>query len=144
MKFVLAAYNAGIGHVLDAMALAEKYGKNKYVWDNSVDDYILLKSNEEYFNDPVCKNGYFRGVETYNFVKEVMSRGEVYKRKSKTDSHSFYYFRWTFKNHSAGKVTAAVELYHRIDIIFPKAVFSTYINCTGVIFSHKVQFQPVP
>ena len=24
MKFVLAAYNAGIGHVLDAMALAEK------------------------------------------------------------------------------------------------------------------------
>ena len=50
--------------------------RNKYVWDNSVDDYILLKSNEEYFNDPVCKNGYFRGVETYNFVKEVMSRGE--------------------------------------------------------------------
>lgn len=58
-------------------------GKNKYVWDNSVDDYILLKSNEEYFNDPVCKNGYFRGVETYNFVKEVMSRGEVYKKKIK-------------------------------------------------------------
>ena len=83
MKFVLAAYNAGIGHVLDAMALAEKYGKNKYVWDNSVDNYILLKSNEEYFNDPVCKNGYFRGVETYNFVKEVMSRGEVYKKKIK-------------------------------------------------------------
>ena len=30
-----------------------------------------------------CKNGYFRGVETYNFVKEVMSRGEVYKKKIK-------------------------------------------------------------
>ena len=82
-EICLGAYNAGIGHVLDAMALAEKYGKNKYVWDNSVDDYILLKSNEEYFNDPVCKNGYFRGVETYNFVKEVMSRGEVYKKKIK-------------------------------------------------------------
>ena len=27
MKFVLAAYNAGIGHVLDAIALAEKYGQ---------------------------------------------------------------------------------------------------------------------
>ena len=47
------------------------------------DNYILLKSNEEYFNDPVCKNGYFRGVETYNFVKEVMNRGEVYKKKIK-------------------------------------------------------------
>lgn len=82
-KFVLAAYNAGIGHVLDAMALAEKYGKDKYVWDNSVDNYILLKSNEEYFNDPICKNGYFRGVETYNFVKEVIGRSEVYKAKIK-------------------------------------------------------------
>ncbi len=29
------------------------------------------------------RNGYFRGVETYNFVKEVMSRGEVYKKKIK-------------------------------------------------------------
>ena len=77
------------GQIEEELRLAEKYGKNKYVWDNSVDDYILLKSNEEYFNDPVCKNGYFRGVETYNFVKEVMSRGEVYKKKSKTDSHSF-------------------------------------------------------
>lgn len=85
-KFVLAAYNAGIGHVLDAMALAEKYGKNKYVWDNNVDNYIQLKSNEEYFNDPVCKNGYFRGVETYNFVKEVTNRSAVYKAKIKDSS----------------------------------------------------------
>ncbi len=83
IKFVLAAYNAGIGHVLDAMALAEKYGKDKHVWDNNVDNYILLESNEEYFNDPVCKNGYFRGVETSHFVKEVLSRGEVYKKKIK-------------------------------------------------------------
>ena len=27
VKFTLAAYNAGAGHVLDAMRLAEKYGK---------------------------------------------------------------------------------------------------------------------
>ena len=53
-------------------------------------------------------------------------------------------FQVDFKKHSAGKVTAAVELYHCIDIIFPKAVFSTYINCTDIIFSHKVQLQPVP
>ena len=31
IKFILAAYNAGIGHITDAMALAEKYGKNKYI-----------------------------------------------------------------------------------------------------------------
>ena len=83
MKFILAAYNAGIGHIFDAMALAEKYGKNKYIWDDHVATYILLKSNEEYFNDPVCKNGYFRGLETFNFVKDILGRAEMYKQKIK-------------------------------------------------------------
>lgn len=83
INFVLASYNSGIGHVLDAMALAEKYGKNKYVWKDNVETYILLKSNEEYFTDPVCKNGYFRGTETYNFVREITARFEQYKKKIK-------------------------------------------------------------
>ncbi|WP_321330787.1 transglycosylase SLT domain-containing protein [uncultured Bacteroides sp.] len=82
-KFILASYNAGLGHISDAMALAGKYGKNKFVWRNNVENYILLKSNEEYFTDPVCKNGYFRGIETYNFVRDIMSRYEVYKKKIK-------------------------------------------------------------
>ncbi len=84
VNFVLASYNAGLGHIFDAMALAEKYGKNKYVWKNNVEDFILLKSNEEYFNDPVCKNGYFRGIETYNFVREVNARHGYYKEKIKS------------------------------------------------------------
>ena len=83
IKFILASYNAGIGHVFDAMALAEKYGKNKYVWDDNVETYILLKSHEEYFNDPVCKNGYFRGRETYNFVKDILGRTKMYQEKIK-------------------------------------------------------------
>ena len=83
INFVLASYNSGIGHVLDAMALAEKYGKNKNVWRDNVENFILLKSNEEYFTDPVVKNGYFRGIETYNFVRDVTSRFEQYKKKIK-------------------------------------------------------------
>lgn len=84
LNFILAAYNAGLGHVYDAMALTEKYGKNKLVWKNNVEDFILLKSNEEYFTDPVCKNGYFRGIETYNFVRDIISRYESYKEKIKS------------------------------------------------------------
>ena len=76
-------YNAGLGHIYDAMALAEKYGKNKLVWKDNVENFILLKSNEEYFTDPVCKNGYFRGIETYNFVRDIVSRYESYKKKIK-------------------------------------------------------------
>ena len=83
VNFVLASYNSGIGHVLDAMALAEKYGKDPHVWRDNVEKYILLKSNEEYFSDPVCKFGYFRGAETYAFVREVVDRFEQYKQKIK-------------------------------------------------------------
>lgn len=83
IKFILASYNAGLGHIYDAMALAGKYGKNKNVWNDNVENFILLKSNEEYFTDPVCKNGYFRGIETYNFVRDITSRYEAYKKKIK-------------------------------------------------------------
>lgn len=84
INFILASYNAGLGHIYDAMALAEKYGKNKYVWKDNVENFILLKSNEEYFTDPVCKNGYFRGIETYNFVRDIQSRFNNYKKKIKS------------------------------------------------------------
>ncbi len=80
-KFVLAAYNAGAGHVSDAMALAEKYGRDRYRWEHHVAHFILLKSNEEYYTDPVCKNGYFRGMETYNFVNDVIRRADEYRKK---------------------------------------------------------------
>ena len=82
-QFVLASYNAGIGHVFDAMRLAEKYGKDKYVWDNNVEIYMLLKNKEEYYKDPLCKSGYFRGIETYNFVRDVRTRTDVYISKIK-------------------------------------------------------------
>lgn len=82
-KFVLAAYNAGAGHVLDAMALTEKYGGNKYQWENQVERYILLKSHEHYYQDPVCKNGYFRGAETYHFVRKILARTAAYQQKIK-------------------------------------------------------------
>lgn len=83
INFVLGAYNAGLGHIYDAMALTEKYGKNKFVWIDNVEEFVLLKSNEEYYNDPVVKNGYFRGVETYNFVRDINARFNRYKEKIK-------------------------------------------------------------
>lgn len=83
LNFVLASYNSGIGHVQDAMALAKKYGKNPMIWKDNVETYLLLKSNEEYFSDPVCRNGYFRGTETYNFVRDIVGRYEQYKKKIK-------------------------------------------------------------
>lgn len=72
IKFVLAAYNIGLGHVKDAQRLAEKYGKDKFIWDDNVDYFLLNKSRKLYFKDPVCKYGYCRGEEAYNYVKKVL------------------------------------------------------------------------
>ncbi len=79
IKFVLASYNAGTGHVKDAQNLAEKYGANKFIWDKNVDSYILKLSNPEYYNDPVVNYGYCRGEETFLYVKKITERYEMYK-----------------------------------------------------------------
>ncbi len=81
LYFILAAYNAGLGHIYDAIALAKKYGKDNNKWYDNAEKFILLKSNEEYYTDSVCRNGYFRGIETYNFVREIMNRYDSYQKK---------------------------------------------------------------
>ena len=79
VKFVLAAYNSGLGHVYDAQRLASKYGKYPDIWDNNVDYFILNKSKKQYYNDTCCKAGYLRGTETYRFVEEVLDRFYQYQ-----------------------------------------------------------------
>lgn len=71
IKFILAGYNAGPGHIFDAMALAEKYGANQNIWFGNVETYLLLKNQEEYYNDSVCKHGFFRGKHTVEYVHDV-------------------------------------------------------------------------
>lgn len=79
INFVLAAYNAGPGHVLDAMKLAEKNGMDPQKWDGNVSLWLTKKSDPRYYNDIVVKNGYFRGTESVNFVSEVLERFKHYK-----------------------------------------------------------------
>ncbi len=79
LKFVLAAYNVGIGHVLDAMKLAEKYGMNPTIWNDNVDFFLLHKSDPKYYNDPVVEFGYCRGEEPYQYVREILERYDHYK-----------------------------------------------------------------
>ncbi len=79
IKFILASYNAGPGHVLDAMKLAEKNGMDPHKWENNVAVWILKKSDPVYYNDKVVKNGYFKGTESVNYVSEVLERYEHYK-----------------------------------------------------------------
>jgi membrane-bound lytic murein transglycosylase F len=78
VRFILASYNAGPGHVIDAMKLAEKNGMNPQKWDN-VAIWLLKKSQPKYYNDTVVKNGYFCGTESVAFVSQILDRYEHYK-----------------------------------------------------------------
>jgi membrane-bound lytic murein transglycosylase F len=79
-KFILAAYNVGIGHLEDARRLTEKYGGDPDVWDDNVEKYLLLKSKEKYYTDDVVKYGYCRGSEPVNYVEEILKRFDQYKQ----------------------------------------------------------------
>ena len=90
LKFVLAAYNAGAGNIVDAMQLAKKHGKSPVVWDDNVAYFLLKKMEPFYYNDPVVKNGYCRGDESVQFVTEVLERYSEYKNIIHEDIYSPY------------------------------------------------------
>ena len=78
IKFILAAYNGGYNHIRDAMNLARKNRKNPYSWSN-VGYYVLHLSEPHFYKDPVVKNGYMIGNETYNYVNMVFSRWQSFR-----------------------------------------------------------------
>lgn len=80
IKFVLASYNIGPGHIMDARALAEKYGADPDVWDDNVEKYLLKKAIPKYYNDEVVKYGYARGTETVDYIRKIFEIYEHYKQ----------------------------------------------------------------
>jgi len=80
MKFILASYNAGYGHIFDAQRIAVKLRKNPRIWYGHVEKCLLLKSQPEFYNNTnIVKCGYFTGIETINFVKEISERYKKYQ-----------------------------------------------------------------
>ncbi|MDP4954211.1 MAG: lytic transglycosylase F, partial [Flavobacteriales bacterium] len=77
--FILASYNVGPGHVLDAQKIATYLNKNPQIWENNVADCLLLKSQSEYFTLDVVKHGYCRGEEAYKYVKRIMNTYQHYQ-----------------------------------------------------------------
>lgn len=78
LKFVLASYNAGLSHVVDARELTGKYQKNPTEWTD-VEYYLLQKSDPKFYRDPVVMAGYCKCEEPVNYVKSVLERYEEYK-----------------------------------------------------------------
>jgi membrane-bound lytic murein transglycosylase F len=79
LKFVLASYNVGLTHVIDAQKLARKNARNVSKWDDSVAYFLIQKSNPKYYRDEVVAAGYCRCDGPVRYVKEVLDRYEEYK-----------------------------------------------------------------
>ena len=79
LKFSLGTFNSGRGHIDDARALCEKHGFDKNVWTDNVNEMLLNLSQPKYYRDEVVRNGYCRGIETYEYIIEVIQRFEEYK-----------------------------------------------------------------
>lgn len=70
-KFVLASYNIGQGHIIDAQNLARELGMADTIWDGQVAEALLLKQQEKYYSMDCVKHGYCRAKEPYHFVGKI-------------------------------------------------------------------------
>ena len=74
--FILAAYNAGHGHVFDAQRLARKKGWDENRWFNHTEKAMLLLSQKDYYQR--ARYGYVDGQEPVNYVWNIRHRFEAY------------------------------------------------------------------
>jgi membrane-bound lytic murein transglycosylase F len=78
MWFTLAAYNAGVGHVRDARALARRQGWEPTRWFGNVERAMLLLSKRKYARK--AKHGYVRGSEPVKYVRQIRDRYLAYTK----------------------------------------------------------------
>jgi membrane-bound lytic murein transglycosylase F len=78
VRFALAAYNAGWGHVQDARRLAAQKGWDPNKWFGHVEKAMLLLEQPNYHRN--SRYGYVRGSETVGYVSKVQNRYDHYVR----------------------------------------------------------------
>jgi membrane-bound lytic murein transglycosylase F len=79
LKFILASYNTGAGHVEDAQRLAEANKDNPKRWAD-VSYWLLQKSKREVYTRPMVKYGFSRGIEPVTYVAIILDRFDHYKQ----------------------------------------------------------------
>lgn len=73
LRFVLASYNAGVGHIIDAQRLAERIGLDPQRWEHNVERAVLLLAKPRYYMRPEMKNGYCKGSQVFHYVRDIIA-----------------------------------------------------------------------
>lgn len=76
MRFALASYNVGLGHVLDGRRLAIELGLDPNRWYGHVEEALPLLRQPFYASR--ARNGYCRCVEPVDYVSEINNRYLAY------------------------------------------------------------------
>jgi membrane-bound lytic murein transglycosylase F len=74
----LAAYNTGLGHVLDARKLAKEQGLDPDRWSSLVETLPLLRFRKYYSK---ATYGYTRGIQPIDYVKQIQIYYDILKRR---------------------------------------------------------------
>lgn len=77
IKFALAAYNIGMGHIYDARKLAKKFGLNPSLWSD-VKKTLPLLSQKRYYR--YLKYGYARGSEPVKYVEYIYNYKNILEK----------------------------------------------------------------
>lgn len=80
IKFSLASYNCGYGHVRDAQRLAIENNLDSTIWNENVEKMILALSSPKNYSKPFIKSGYVRGQEPVNYIEQIFERYDHYKQ----------------------------------------------------------------
>ena len=77
VRFALAAYNAGLGHVIDARRLARDQGLDPDRWFGNVEKAMLLLSKPEFYRK--ARYGFCRGQEPVAYVSHIQAKYQAYQ-----------------------------------------------------------------
>lgn len=83
LKFALAAYNIGLGHVRDAQSLAREIGLDENSW-RDLKIVLPLLSQKKYYRD--LKFGYARGAEPVKYVEAIYNYKQILENQSVINS----------------------------------------------------------
>ena len=82
LKFALAAYNIGLGHIRDAQSLAREIGLNENIWSD-LKIVLPLLSQKKFYRD--LKYGYARGAEPVKYVESIYNYKDILENKTKDE-----------------------------------------------------------
>ncbi|MDE2699360.1 MAG: transglycosylase SLT domain-containing protein [Gemmatimonadota bacterium] len=76
IRFALASYNAGYGHVLDARRLAREMGWDSNRWFGNVEKAMRLLSQPDYYER--ARYGFCRGGQPVHYVENIQNFYDAY------------------------------------------------------------------